>query len=190
MFSADLVPRSSPKRETLKSVFRGAIYLTMLAHVVFQFQPPRWLHLALTIPVFAIFIFLALALCWEIRMSEIPVRWPAYLFQTKLLMFPLTLLPSALPGFILACLHGVEYVAVVSSHVNYRDLLRDRRASMGIAAFFLFYIGITLLADLGKIAGPAGMWGLATLMSFAALHYSLDGMLFRSPGYYSPKTDS
>jgi hypothetical protein len=170
-------------RSLTKELWKYAIYFLTMTSVIMLWSTPSWVGTAITAGAFIIFLSLVGTSYWAMKVGNTK-KWSPYLFHMKLLMFPFVFI-SSIASFVLICLHGVEYISVVSSHVDYRALKKDLMGLLGILGFTVFIIIITWIAVCEHIWTFGGVLTNALLMSTVVMHYALDGVLFRSPNYYA-----
>lgn len=170
-------------RNRVKSAWRYAIYFLLLSAAILMFRDDNVLRLSITALAALGFFSLTWASWMALKAGGVKSR-SAYVFQLKLLMFPLIFV-SDLAAFIVICLHGIEYISVVTSVVRLDSLKKDWP---GMAAIFLlaaFVCTVTWLAACEGYWTSNGVIANAFLMATVVVHYGLDGVLFRSAGFYS-----
>jgi hypothetical protein len=166
-----------------RTLWRWAIPFSVLSALTQLVNEPIYIEYPIIITAWIIFGALIYASFRALKISNEGLH--SYGFHIRLLLFPLSYI-NPLAGYLIICVHGIEYIAVVSSQVKYRDIIKNDRIGF---AFFLalstFMIVVTWLASVEGRWTFAGNLSNALMMSTVVAHYGLDGILFRNSRFYS-----
>lgn len=167
-----------------RTLWKWAIPFSVISALTSLVNMPPHLQYPIIITAWILFGALIYASFRALKIGQQGVH--AYGFHMRLLLFPLSYV-NPLAGYLIICVHGIEYIAVVSTQVSYREILKKDRIGFALfSALGVFMIIVTWLASVEGRWTFAGNLSNALMMSTVMAHYGLDGILFRNSRFYLP----
>lgn len=165
-------------------LWKWAVPFSVVSSLTYLIHLPHYFKYPIITAAWILFGALIYTSFRALKINKQPLH--AYGFHLRLLLFPLSYI-SSLAGYMIICVHGIEYIAVVSTQVSYKEIIqRDRVGFALFAAMGLFMIVLTWLASVEGRWTFTGNLANALMMSTVMAHYGIDGILFRHPRFYLP----